>query len=146
MKGNSTMMHNVEGWIFHLAFESARRESDQVREATSEYADVEGTRYFLDSDNRTGSFWGYAIRPDGELVYVFSMERGRGAAIVESAIANGATHLDCFDGYLVDRYSHHGFHRVTSLPNWTPGEPDVVHMALPGHFLTALDKAERSVA
>jgi hypothetical protein len=128
----------AEHGYFARAFESARRDSELVKGATSPFSHVDGTIYVLTLDKRSG----FAVRPDGELVLVFSTVKGRGSHLVEHARHLGATHLDCFDGYLVRFYAEHGFERVTSLPNWTPGEPDVVFMARPGHALAALDKAE----
>lgn len=130
---------HVKPAYFRKIFEAARQDNPQIAAATSEYditPAARGTRYYLSGHA------GYAIRPDGELVYVFSTVKGHGDAIVESAIANGATHLDRFDGYLPTLYRRNGFHRVTSLDNWTPGEPDVIFMALPGHYDAALAKAE----
>lgn len=136
---------NVKPWYFRKIYDNARADSPTIREATSEYDTspaARGTRYFLWSDGADHA--GFAIRADGELVYVFSTTRGMGARLVAAAISRGATHLDCFDGYLVTLYTRGGFHRVTSLPNWTDGAPAVVYMALPSHFLRALDKAERA--
>lgn len=72
---------------------------------------------------------GFAVTPDAELIGVFSAVRGRGDDIVRAAIAAGATHLDCFDGYLPALYARHGFVETRREPNWTPGGPDVVYMA-----------------
>lgn len=136
---------NVKPAFFRRAYEAARADSAQVADATSDYDTTpaaRGTRYYLWSDGVAQA--GFAIRADDELVYVFSTARGKGDAIVAAAIARGATHLDCFDGYLVDLYGRNGFQRVTSLPNWTPGGPDVVYMATPGSFDVALEKAEQA--
>ena len=149
MKGNPmTKFHLVKPATFETFYRTVRGEygdtvdyagrAHLIREATSPFSHVDGTRYYVATD---GTMTGYAIRPDGELVFVFAYGRGRGDAIVSSAVENGATHLDCFDGHLTELYARHGFQRVTSLPNWTEGEPDVVYMAAPGHFLAALDKA-----
>lgn len=111
----------------------ARRESAQVAENTAELgADDPTTRYYLSTDNQSG----FATRPvadgvrwDRELVYVFSLERGRGDAIVRAAIDHGgATYLDCFEGHLTDLYRRHGWAEYSREPNWTPGGPDVVYM------------------
>lgn len=123
---------------FEREYNRARLSSDKIREATSEFSHVHESLYVLTFDGQSG----YCIRPDGELVFVFSRVKGRGKALVDSAVRMGATHLDCFDGYLTDLYSRHGFERVTSLSNWTPGGPDVVYMARHGHYLDALSKAE----
>lgn len=125
------MFSNVKMPYFRKHFEAARADSEQIRQATSEWHSEPGTRYFLWSNGV--DYAGYALRSDGELVYVFSTARGQGSAIVESAIGNGATYLDCFDGYLPTLYGRHGFETVATVPNWTPGEPDVVYMALAGY-------------
>lgn len=121
--------------VFEYIFNRVRGDSAMVREMTSEFSHTEGTRYFIGNGNGLldPRWYGYAIRPDGELVYVFSEVKGRGAALVLDAIERGATHLDCFDGYLVTLYSRHGFRVVKRVANWTEGGPDVVYMALPGH-------------
>lgn len=102
------------------------QERDQ-HAATSPFHDEIGTRYFHDGDA------GYALRIDGELVLVHSFLPGRGNDIVTDAIARGATYLDCFDGYLPEFYARHGFQVNARVPNWTPGEPDVVYMSLNGY-------------
>ena len=127
------MFYNVKPWFFRKHFENARRDSGLVATMTSEFDPKasRGTKYYEWSDGFNHA--GYAIRADGELVYVFSTARGMGDKIMESALANGAVYLDCFDGYLVNLYSRHGFRVVKRVENWTPGEPDVVYMALPGY-------------
>lgn len=110
---------------FEAAFNEARL-LPLVADSTSAFEHVEGTGYFLTADRRSG----FAIRPDGELVYVFSTVRGRGDILVRAAIALGAVRLDCFDGYLTDLYRRNGFDVTRREPNWTPGGPDVVYMRL----------------
>lgn len=110
---------------FAEAFNGARRLDTRIMAATSPFEHVDGTTYRLTDDGLSG----YAVRPDGELVYVFSLVRGRGDEIVTRAIQNGATYLDCFDGHLVTLYGRHGFVEVKREPNWTPGGPDVVYMS-----------------
>lgn len=127
---DSLIFMAVDGNMFARAFEAAREDSEAIREATSDFSHVEGTIYVLTTDERSG----YAIRPDGDLVFVFSLERGRGATIVADAIANGAETLDCFDGYLPTLYARHGFVEYAREDNWTPGGPDVVFMALPARL------------
>lgn len=102
--------------------------SPRVAGATTPAADLnlEGSRAYISWDGDSG----YAIRPDGELVGVFSLVRGRGDALVSDAIARGAKHLNCFDGYLPTLYARHGFVEVRREPNWTEGGPDIVYMAL----------------
>ena len=110
---------------FLVAMTRAREESSLVAEMTSEPTDVENTIYALAADERSG----YAVRPDGELVLVWSLERGRGDVMVSGAVHDGATRLDCFDGYLPRLYSRHGFVETERVANWTPGQPDVVFMS-----------------
>ena len=115
------MFRKVPTRTFQVTFELARENSAQIREATSEFVDVPETDYYLDEN-------GYAIRANGDLVYVFSCKRGNGDRIVRSAIANGAETLDCFDGYLPRLYGRHGFVETRRERNWTEGGPDVVFM------------------
>lgn len=83
-----------------------------------------GARCFLSTDGQSG----YVIVA-GDLRLVFSTVRGRGDALVASAILHGARTLDCFDGYLPTLYARHGFRVIRREANWTPGGPDVVFMA-----------------
>lgn len=112
---------------FGILFEQAREISDTIRDATSTF-EISGddSTYRVSLDGMSG----YVVRSDGELVYVFSRVPGRGAAMIERAIADGATYLDCFDGYLPTFYARHGFVETRREANWTPGEPDVVFMSL----------------
>ena len=74
---------------------------------------------------------GYAIKDSSELVSVFSSQGSSGDAIVQDAIKNGATHLDCFAtrdrmgnimGGLYTLYSRNGFKIDTAMNSGTPGE------------------------
>lgn len=117
----------VDADTFADAFNVARAVSSAVADATSPFVDVDGTRYVLTADLNSG----YAVRADGELVNVFSTVPGRGDILVSHAVANGADHLDCFDGYLPTLYARHGFLETHREDNWTPGGPAVVFMANP---------------
>ena len=106
----------------------AARDAHPHGDATSAPEDIpDDARYFLTADQRSG----YGITPDGTLIALWSLERGRGDALVRDAIARGAIRLDCFDGYLPTLYARHGFRETHREPNWTPGGPDVVYMARP---------------
>lgn len=109
---------------FENVFGQAATESPIVATMTSPFSHVAGTTYRLTADGRSG----YAIRPNGELVMVFSTMRGRGDLLVADAVANGATHLDCFAGYLPALYGRHGFVTTRTEANWTPGGPAVHYM------------------
>lgn len=111
---------------FGEVFSEARESVALIREATSEWSDDSVGMHYLAGDALSG----YVVRPDGELVYVWSRARGRGDALIADAVRNGATHLDCFDGYLPTLYARHGFVVTNRESNWTPGGPDVVFMTL----------------
>lgn len=74
-----------------------------------EYAEM---RTFLGQQGRSG----YAIKPDGDLVNLFSCSRGKGQALLKEAVANGAKKLDCYDGSLVGIYQKAGFREVGREP------------------------------
>lgn len=117
----------VSRTIFAAALGAAREVSPLVASATSPAEELaERATFYLSHDLESG----YAVEHDGTLVGVFSLHKGRGAAIVTDAIANGASALDCFDGYLPGFYRKFGFVETERVANWTPGEPDVVFMAL----------------
>lgn len=115
---------------FIRAYMHAREENAKIREATSpaeELPEVQGnTAFFLSADKLSG----FIVKDSGELVALFSLERGRGAYLVEYAKLLGATHLDCFAGYLPELYQRHGFVTFKRVPNWTKGEPSVHFMRL----------------
>jgi len=87
---------------------------------------------------------GVGVKPDGDIVSVFSTG-GAGRAIIELAVAAGGTKLDAFETILPKFYSAHGFVAVSRLKwddsqapdgwdktlfrEFNNGEPDVVFMA-----------------
>lgn len=114
--------------IFQQAIGAARVASLTIRDATSpsdEYPRF-GATYYLTIDGLSG----YGILDDGTLVGLFSLVRGRGASLMANALDDGATSLDCFDGFLPGFYRRFGFVETGRVPNWTEGEPDVVWMSL----------------
>lgn len=117
----------VSDVVFAQAFDGARLHT-MIAESTSEFEPSDGADYRLAVDGLSG----FVVRSDGELTNVFSVERGRGDAIMADALAAGAVYLDCFDGYLPTFYARHGFVEAQRVANWTPGAPDVVYMSLPG--------------
>ncbi len=110
----------------------AHEKSHLVRAACSEplgYLDTHtvGDEYYLSEDQLSG----FAVKANGELVGVFSLVKGRGAQLMRHATYRGATHLDCFDGFLPTFYAQHGFVVVGSIRNWNGDDhPRVVYMAL----------------
>lgn len=63
---------------------------------------------------------GYAIKSDGDIIGVHNNEgiSGLGEALMKSAIKNGGTKLDHFDGYLTGLYSRTGFNKVVHIDEW----------------------------
>jgi hypothetical protein len=110
------------------ALAAAQAADSRIAGATTSAAelDVAEALCFLTADANSG----FVVKASGELVGVFSTIKGRGDAIVTAAILNGACALDCFDGYLPTFYGRFGFVEVDRVANWTPGQPDVVFMAL----------------
>lgn len=101
--------------------------------------DYRGMRLFLSRDGKSG----VAIKPDGDIVSVFSAG-GAGRAVMELAVSAGGRKLDAFDTILPEFYAPHGF-RAVARTRWNDefapsdwdkdtfrqfnnGEPDVVFM------------------
>lgn len=120
-------MHPVSRSEYTAALDWARHTSERIAEATSAPDEMPGdARYFLTEDFRSG----FGLTREGTLIGLFSLVKGRGADMVRVAVDKGATNLDCFDGFLPDYYKQFGFVETKRVANWTPGEPDVVFMAL----------------
>jgi hypothetical protein len=106
----------------------------------------QGMKLFLSDSGKSG----FAIKPDGDIVSVFSMEKGSGRSIMEAAISAGGKKLDAFDTVLPEFYGTHGFVEASRMiwnDEFTPegwnketfkefnnGEPDVVMMILDPNF------------
>lgn len=98
-----------------------------------------GAACYLSEDEKSGC----AIKPDGELISVFSLPGfGQGAAAAKSAAANGAAKLDCLGDFLVRLYSKVGFVEASRMPwddQYAPSgwdydlfdRPDLVFMEKP---------------
>lgn len=93
--------------------------TEPLRDDAQPYVLVDGMSHVV------GAF---VVNADGELVGVWAQRRGMGDALVSAAVSVGATHLDCFDGYLPTLYARHGFIDYKRESNWTAGAPDVVYM------------------
>ncbi len=121
---------------FAAALRTAAYHSAQINTNTSEPGTYEHGRheFYLSEDGLSG----FAVSHTGELVGVFSRVKGRGPELMKHAIYRGATHLDCFEGYLSAFYARHGFVEVGSERNWGGDHlPRVVYMAL-GSAVAAL--------
>ena len=102
-----------------------------------EYNEMGATCY-LSEDGKSG----YAIKPDGDLISVFSLPGAKqGAAAVKSAIKNGAKMLDCIGGFLSIYYRKFGFVEYKRIAwddqyapkNWDYDKydrPDIIFMEL----------------
>lgn len=124
--GESSKLHNTTTpEEFSSAIQEASKTNPKITENVTPYSieDYSKMQTYLSPDKKSG----YALR-DGELINVFSAEKGRGDKIVSEAVEQGAEKLDAFEGYLPKLYSKHGFEEVKREPNWTQGQPDVVYM------------------
>lgn len=70
---------------------------------------------------------GYIVL-DGVLMGLFA-NGCPGSWLLGQAHKDGASKLDCFDGFLVSFYGKHGWKETSRAANWTAGQPDVVWMA-----------------
>ena len=106
--------------------------------SAEEYAKM-GGKAFVSDDKQTGFY----IKPDGELISVFSNAPRRGDDIMRAAVAAGAKKLDCYEDvrtkHLTALYSRHGFGETQRLdwddqyapPGWdydARNRPPVVFM------------------
>lgn len=97
-----------------------------------EYQEMGAKTYLID-DGKTG----FALKPDGDIISVFSAG-GKGRAALQAAIEFGGKKLDCFDGFLPNLYQRFGFKEYErwtwddqyAPENWDPKDnsPDVVLM------------------
>lgn len=77
---------------------------------------------------------GYAVINE-ELCSLWCTDEGKGGWLVQSAIYDGATRLECFDiPHLINLYNSKGFVETFREPNWTIGQPDVVYMKIERKF------------
>lgn len=101
--------------------------------ATLEHADALTPANEVSAEGKfyvgAGGTMGFAI-VDGDIRYLFSTYKGKGAYLIKQAKLKGGYKLDCFDGFLTFFYGLHGFQEVKRESNWVAGGPDVVWMAL----------------
>ncbi len=97
-------------------------------------------RTFTTADGKSG----FAIKPDGDIVSVFSDGGGKVHSMLALAVEQGGRKLDCFDTQLPTLYEANGFREVRREPwneeykpaGWSKeqfakfnkGEPDIVYM------------------
>lgn len=109
--------------------------------------DYAGMRLFVAEDGQTG----FALKPDGDIVSVFSYGVPGGArGAIELAIQQGGRKLDAFATVLPEYYFAHGMREVARLPwddtqappdwdtntfaDFNDGRPDVVFMVFDPEF------------
>ena len=108
-------------------------------ELKDDYTDI---NLYLSEDGESG----FGIKPNGDIVSVFSSNKVKGRAhhLLEMATVEGGRQLDCFDIYLTKIYETHGFKPVAKMKwddeyipdgwnkenfkDYNNGEPDVVFM------------------
>ena len=80
-----------------------------------EYREMEksGAKFYLAKDKLSG----FVIKVNGELISVFSLEKGRGRKLVRKAVEFGAIQLDCLGEHLKALYQEVGF-KVVEQASW----------------------------
>ena len=114
-------------WTFRHAYREARSASGLIESMTTPTGELPPSRvkWYLTDDGLAG----YGITWKGEFIALFSRVRGRGDALVASAVENGAMYGDHFDSeHLSALYARHGFVETSRTPNWTSGGPDVIYI------------------
>ena len=127
---------------FHRAVSNAKRKLEYGPSVELKNVEDYGpTQMYLSPDSKAG----FAVKPDGDLVSVFSTGRGRLPAIMSAADRAGAGMLDAFDirqagskQGLPAMYGQYGWKETGRMPwdpqyappDWRPelGTPDVVFM------------------
>lgn len=120
---------------------------------TEEYKDM---RLFISPDGKDG----FAIKPDGDIVSVFSSGGNKVYGMLALAIEEGGTKLDAFDTVLPDIYEVAGFREVNrdawsdeyapdgwdkgTFSEFNEGEPDVVYMEYVGPQPEVLHQQDRA--
>ena len=104
---------NPESFVSALNKNLAPEYSTFVTQYTADEYTKMKAKLFLSQSGKSG----YAIKPDGDIISVFSKKgSGEGKYALASAIANGGTKLDCFDGFLPQFYQQFGF---SEYDRWT---------------------------
>jgi hypothetical protein len=111
-----------------------RKVDDKWKKVLSWYSPKQYQEKNIDLHISNNKRFGYGITPEGHLISVFSLDKGKGYGkyAVQDAIKNGAKSLDCFDikGFLPQFYSKYGFKETHRSPNWQADGPDYVEMSL----------------
>lgn len=86
----------------------------------------ERCKLFLAMDGNTVT-GGFGVL-NGELIGLFAWPGTWGVWLLHRAMGEGATRLNCFDGFLPEYYAKHGWREVRREPNYEAGGPDVIYM------------------
>ena len=109
--------HEVTGapYAFHHLLLAAKRKLGDRGHFVHVYSPEEyaGMRLFMADDWKSG----FAVKPDGDIVSVFSLGKGRLADMLALARENGGLKLDCFEP-LAPVYERYGF-KVTDRADWS---------------------------
>ena len=133
--------------LFHKSIKASKRRSKYgaavyvyPKKTTAEETGYDNMRLFLTEDGRNG----FALKPDGDIVSVFSEGGGMVHSMLELAIEEGGTKLDAFNTVLPKLYRFGDFVEVGRAPwddaqkpegwdyetfkDYNDGRPDVVFM------------------
>lgn len=145
---NPTPVNRVSATEFYNAISKGKRSNKNGWMVdVHTIKEYRGMKCFLTSDGLSG----VAVKPNGDVVSVFSAGGGRKMAkLIPYAVANGGRKLDCFGGGLQDMYARYGAKATGKTPfneeyapdGWdrSMGKPDVVAMTLP----SSLDELVKS--
>jgi hypothetical protein len=140
---------------FEQAITASKNSSkDGAAVAVYPVEDYKNFKLLMSDDGKSGA----AVKPDGDIISVFS-NNGTGHAMFEAAIAAGGRKLDAFDTILPDFYHSHGFIEAARtawndefapegwdkahFAEFNNGKPDVVLMVLDrGNVSPVLEKSK----
>jgi len=107
--------------IFILRIKKIKEEKKRFVKiySSEEYLQMR-TKLFLSEDKKSG----FGINPDGALISLFSLEKGRGEELVKTAISKGAVNLKCIGDELKNFYTRFGF-KVTKKTSWDELSPSL---------------------
>lgn len=107
------------------AFWATAKEVEDHAEQVAEFY-RERCKLFLAMDGNTVA-GGFGVL-NGELIGLFAWPGTWGVWLLLRAMDEGATRLNCFDGFLPEYYAKYGWREVRREPNYEAGGPDVIYM------------------
>lgn len=113
--------------------EMPEHKRDSLSKQTPEELRKKNIKLILTEEKDAGG----GITPEGEIINIFSLKKGKGKEIMEKLIEKpGKYKLDCFDKEnceekgLPDYYKKYGFKETRREKNIKNGGPDVVYMEM----------------